>query len=153
MMEIKKLDKRSSIDQTKKLKCKIVNFEKLITELNKRKISSEIVNSVNQNIKDVNSFSGSNKDLRKQICKSQSNILKLLEKELKLIVKNHYRTKWMLLGMSMFGVPFGVAFGAILDNMGLIGIGLPLGMVIGMAMGAGMDKKAFEEGRQLDLEV
>lgn len=100
MMEIKKLDKRSSIDQTKKLKCKIVNFEKLITELNKRKISSEIVNSVNQNIKDVNSFSGSNKDLRKQICKSQSNILKLLEKELKLIVKNHYRTKWMLLGMS-----------------------------------------------------
>jgi len=26
-------------------------------------------------------------------------------------------------------------------------------MVIGMAIGAGMDKKAFEEGRQIDLEI
>lgn len=152
-MEIKKLDKRSSIDQTKKLKCKIVHFEKLITELNKRKFSSEIVNYTNQNIEEVNSFSGSNKDLRKQICKSQSNILKLLEKELKLVAKNHYRTKWMILGMSMYGVPFGVAFGAILDNMGLIGVGLPIGMAIGMIMGAEKDKKAFEAGNQLDLEI
>ena len=152
-MEIKELNKRPEVDQDKKSKCKFVNFEKLIAELSKKDLSSEIVDFANQNIDEVNSISGSGKDLRKQIAKSQSNILRLLEKDLKLVAKNHYRTKWMILGMSMYGVPFGVAFGAILDNMGFIGIGLPLGMVIGMAMGSGMDKKAFEEGRQLDLEV
>lgn len=151
-MEIKELGKRSSIDQDKKLKCKLVNFEKLITELRKRKISSEIVISVNQNIEEVNSFYGSNKDLRKQICKSQSKILKLLEKDLKLVTRNHYRNMWLAIGMSAFGIPFGVAFGAILDNMGFIGMA-SIGMAIGIAIGTGMDKKAFEEGKQLDLEV
>jgi hypothetical protein len=37
--------------------------------------------------------------------------------------------------------------------MAFLGIGLPVGMVIGMAVGSGMDKKAFEAGRQLDLEI
>ncbi len=55
--------------------------------------------------------------------------------------------------MSVFGVPLGVVFGASFGNMGFIGIGLPIGMVIGMALGVSMDKKAFEEGRQLDLEI
>ena len=30
---------------------------------------------------------------------------------------------------------------------------MPLGMAIGIAIGAGMDKKALEEGRQLDIEI
>jgi hypothetical protein len=59
----------------------------------------------------------------------------------------------MAIGMSAFGIPLGVAFGTSLGNMGLLGIGIPIGMVIGMAIGSGMDKKAFEEGRQLDLEM
>jgi len=58
----------------------------------------------------------------------------------------------LAIGMSAFGIPFGVVFGASLDNMGYLGIGLPIGMAVGMVIGAGMDKKAFEEGRQLDLE-
>jgi hypothetical protein len=33
----------------------------------------------------------------------------------------------------------------------LFGIGIPIGVIIGMAIGAGMDKKAFKEGRQLDI--
>jgi len=32
-------------------------------------------------------------------------------------------------------------------------IGLAIGMAIGMAIGTGMDKKALEEGRQIDLEI
>ena len=46
-----------------------------------------------------------------------------------------------------------VAFGTSIGNMGLLGIGLPIGMVIGMAVGSGMDKKAVESGKQLDLEI
>ncbi len=151
-MEIKDLTKRPNIEQDKKLMSKYVYFEKLIVELKRREIALEIVNSVNQNIEEINSFLGSNKELRKQIRKSQSNIFKLIEKELKLVPKNLYRSRWMAIGMSVFGVPLGVAFGTILGNMGLLGIGIPIGMVVGMALGAGMDKKAFEEGRQLNLE-
>lgn len=30
---------------------------------------------------------------------------------------------------------------------------IPIGLAIGMAVGTGMDKKALEEGRQIDLEI
>lgn len=152
-MEFINLNKRSNLEQEKKLKNKYVYFEKLITELEKKEIPSRIVVTVNQNIEEINSFSGSNKDLRKQIRKSLSIILKLIQKELKQVPKNYYLTLGMTLGMSIFGIPLGVVFGATLGNMGLLGIGLPIGMGIGLAIGAGMDKKAFEEGRQLDLEM
>ena len=116
-----------------------------------KQIPSEIAISVNQDIEGINSFSGSNKDLFKQLRKSQSNILKLIENELKLVPKNLYRSRWLAIGMSAFGIPFGVAFGVSFDNMAYLGIGIPIGMIVGMVIGAGMDKKAFEEGRQLDM--
>ena len=47
------------------------------------------------------------------------------------------------------GVPFGLSIG----NLGMLGIGLPIGMAIGVGVGSSMDKKAFNEGRQLDFEV
>ena len=152
-MEIKELAKKSNTGQDKKLTNKYVYFEKLINELKKKELSLEISDLVNQDIEEINSFSGSNKDLLKHLRKSQSNILKLIEKELKLVPKNLYRTRWLAIGMSAFGIPFGVAFGVSLDNMAFLGIGIPIGMAVGMAIGAGMDKKAFEEGRQLDWET
>lgn len=81
-----------------------------------------------------------------------SKILKLLEKELKLVPKSHYRNQWMVLGMSAFGLPIGVAFGISIGNLGLLGLGLPIGMAIGIAVGTGMDEKARKEGRQLSCE-
>ncbi len=80
-------------------------------------------------------------------------ILKLIEKEQKLVPKNTYRNRWMAIGMSVFGVPIGVAFGASLGNMAFLAIGIPIGMAIGIGLGTGMDKKALEEGRQLDIEI
>ena len=151
-MEIKELDKRTSIEQDKKLTKRSACFEKLITELKKKEIPPEIVNTINQDIEEINSFSGSNKDLLKQLRKAQVRILKLIEKELKLVPKNLYRNRWMAIGMSVFGISFGVAFGVSLGNMAFLGIGIPIGIGVGIAIGAGMDKKAFEDGKQLDLE-
>jgi drug/metabolite transporter (DMT)-like permease len=85
--------------------------------------------------------------------KTQTQIIKLIEKKHKLVTKNHYRNTWLAIGMAVFGIPLGVAFGTSLGNMALLGIGLPIGMAIGMGVGTGMDKKALEEGRQLDLEI
>ena len=152
-MEIKEIKKRPGINQDKKLANRYANFGILINELSKKEIPNEIVNSINQEIEEINSFSGSKRDLLKRLRKSRMSILKLIEKELKLVPKNLYRNRWLAIGMSAFGIPFGVAFGVSLDNMAFLGIGIPIGMVVGMAIGAGMDKKAFEEGRQLDLEI
>lgn len=60
---------------------------------------------------------------------------------------------WLAVGMAAIGIPFGVVFGISLDNMSFLGIGIPIGMGIGIAIGTAMDKKARDEGRQLDLEV
>lgn len=152
-MEIKELIKRPSIDQNKKVISAYNQFDKLLSELKKKELPKEIVNSINNGIDQINSVSESEKELRKQLRKTQSGILKLIEKELKLVTKNHYRKTWMTVGMAAFGIPLGVAFGISIGNMGLLGIGLPIGMVIGMAVGSGMDKKAFKSGNQLDLEI
>ena len=152
-METKELDKRPNIDQDKKLTAAYAYFETLLIELKKKEIPSEIASSINVDIQELNSFSGSNIDLLKQLKKRQSSIFKLLEKELKLVPKNLYRNRWLVIGMSVFGIPFGLLFGISLGNMAFIGIGIPLGMVIGIAIGTGMDKKAFEEGKQLDIEI
>jgi hypothetical protein len=152
-MEIKELKKRPSIDQNTKMISAYAQFDKLLMELKKKELPDEIVISINNGIDQINSISDSEKELRKQVSMTQSSILKLIEKALKLVTKNHYRNTWLAIGVAAFGIPLGVAFGTSLGNMGLLGVGLPIGMVIGMAVGSGMDKKAFEEGRQIDLEI
>lgn len=152
-MEIKELKNRPDIDQHKKLYASYNQFDKLLIELRRKELTNETVNSINDGIARVNSVKGSEKELRKQIKNTQSRIIKLIEKEHKLVTKNHYRNTWLALGMAVFGMPLGVAFGASLGNMAFLGIGLPIGMAIGSAVGTAKDKKAFEEGRQIDLEI
>jgi hypothetical protein len=55
--------------------------------------------------------------------------------------------------MSAFGLPLGAAIGLSVENIGLLGIGLPIGMGIGFVFGSSLDQKALKEGRQLDFEV
>jgi len=56
--------------------------------------------------------------------------------------------------MSAFGVPIGVILELLIkSNVGFIAIGILIGMGIGMLLGSSMDKKAFKEGRQLDLKI
>ena len=152
-MILKELKQREDVQEDQKLKTAFIQFENLIRELRTKKLPETIVSFINTQIDALNSISDSRKILKKQLCNKQAEIIKRIEKELKLVPKNHYRTTWMVLGMATFGIPLGVVFGVVLDNMGLLGIGIPIGMVIGMAMGSKMDKKAQEEGRQLDIEL
>lgn len=152
-MDIKELKNRPDIDQHKKLYTSYTQFDKLLMELRTKELPLETVNSINDGIEQINSVLESEKVLRRQINKTQSRIIKLIEKEHKLVIKNYYRNTWLAVGMAAFGIPLGVAFGISLGNMALLGIGLPIGMAIGIAVGTGMDKKAFEEGRQIDLEI
>jgi len=152
-MELKELKEITGLEQSRKLKYKYDEIGLLIDLLRKRDLPAELVGSMNQYIEGINSLSASNKELLKQVRSAELRILKLIEKEEKLVPKNAYRTRWMAIGMAVFGVPIGMAFGASLGNMAFLAIGIPLGMAIGIAIGAGMDKKALEEGRQLDIEI
>ncbi len=152
-MELKTLKKRQDTGQNEKLGRAFTQFEKLLSELGKKELPDGVTRSINDGVERINAASQGDAELLKQLKKTQSGILKLLEKELKLVPKNHYRNSWMAIGMAVFGIPLGVAFGTSLGNMAFLGIGLPIGMAIGMGVGTSMDKKAFAEGRQLDLDL
>ncbi len=128
-------------------------FRKLLIELKKRELPDEIVISINNDIDEINSITNTGNELKKQIKQKLQRIIKLLEKDLKLVPINYYRNMWMALGMAVFGIPMGAAFGTSLGNMAYLGIGLPIGLAIGLGFGNGMDKKALKEGRQLDIEI
>jgi hypothetical protein len=152
-MEYIKIEKIPNIENDKKLFANYNNFEALVAELEKKEIPVEIKNFINDEIEAINSFSGSAIELSKRIKKTQSVIIKRLEKDLKLVPKNYYRSIWLALGMSAFGIPIGLGIGLSLGNLAFLGIGLPIGMGIGVAVGTMMDKKAMDTGKQLDFEM
>jgi predicted RND superfamily exporter protein len=152
-MNIIELKSRQNISTDIKLSKIYSQFEVLLSELKRKELPSKFIESVNQDIEELNSTSLTDNELRKLVKKKQTRIIKLAEKELKIVPKNYYRNLMLAVGMSVFGLPIGVAFGLSIGNMGLLGIGLPIGMVIGIAIGSIIDKKAFEEGRQLDVEI
>ena len=152
-MEIIALIEKSEEQLNKKLVKRYAYLQLLLKELRTKDISDPMVTNINQHIQVLNSFDGKLKELSKLVQKTIRKILNQLEKDLKIVPKNLFRARWMAIGMTVFGVPLGVSFGASMGNMGFIGIGIPIGMVIGMAIGAGMDKKAAKEGRQLQLEA
>lgn len=150
---ITELKPRPELQSNAKLQALYLQLGSIVSELNKRELPEEMQLYLSSEINELNGFAGSDKMIRKLIRKKQGAILARLEKELKLVTKNHYRNTWMALGIAAFGVPFGVAIGSALGNMAFLGIGLGLGLPIGLAIGTGMDKKAADEGRQLDVEI
>ena len=151
-MPLNKFNPKYQGDHTKSLSKQIQKFRQLVNVLEEKKMPESIIDSINEEIKKVNQVE-SKKLLTAQLAKSYRNILKIVEKELNLVAKNHYRNMWMAIGMSAFGIPLGVAFGASLNNYGLMGVGLPIGFAIGIAVGSKKDKEAEEQGRQLDIEI
>lgn len=152
-MKIIELLQKTEIEKHIKLNEAYIQFEKLLSELRKRDLPDSLVLCINKGIEELNTTLITGDDLRKSIKKIQNGIIKLLEKEIKLVPKNYYRNLWLALGIAAFGIPFGVAIGISLGNMAFLGIGFPIGLAVGIALGSSMDKKAFKEGRQLDVEI
>ncbi len=150
-MEILKLHLKT--DPNPKLAKKQLAFERLTGALARKELPVTIVSAINKEIELINDFYGSDSGLINKLAGAQKRILKMVEKQLKIVPKNHYLNLWMVLGMSAFGVPLGVVWGTTSMNMANLGIGLPIGMAIGIALGGFLDSKAKREGRQLDLEL
>lgn len=136
-----------------KLEKKTIYFQSLISELEKREIPQVTVDFINKKLEEINKHDLDSKKLLHLMRKAQIKIFQHLEKELKLVRKGHYAMMWLPLGLGVFGVPLGIAFGLAVDNLGLLGIGLPIGMCIGIGLGAVMDSKASKNGNQLNLAI
>lgn len=140
-------------DEGTKLNEIILQFKTLLIELRKKELPIELVTAINKKIDELNATTVKGDALKKTIKTKQTEIIKLLEKELKLVPKKYYRNLWMALGLSTFGIPIGVFFGIILKNMAFLGIGLPFGILAGILFGSALDKKAMAKGRQIDIEI
>lgn len=149
-MEITQLIKIDNSNH--KVEHSITQFNKLIDILNTKNIPENIIEKINSEISILNSSEFVGNTFLYLLKKKQNSITKLIEKELKVVPKNYYRNLWLALGMTAFGLPLGVALGLSIGNIGLLGIGLPIGMVIGLLVGTQMDKKALEDGKQLNIK-
>lgn len=151
-MEIKPLKKESRIAADSKSAKKMLKLENLLKELRKKKLPDALVGQINEMIDSFNAMAHTNKSYAKKLEKLQGAILKLIREKLQLVPKNHYRNLWLAIGLSAFGIPIGIVYGLALDNMAFMGIGLPIGMGIGIGIGSMKDKKAMQEGKQIEFE-
>ena len=154
-MVINELKKKDGISENLRLSRIFIQFNELLKQLKQKQLPHRIIETLNQDIEELNSTPLTGNDLRKLIKRKQTKILKVLEKDLKIVPKDYYRNLWLAVGTSTFGIPIGMAFSSIFANnlASFIVVGLPVGLVIGMSLGSSMDKKAYNEGRQLDIYI
>ena len=122
---------------------------KFVDALNEKELTESFVNTSNEQIAELDQLASDDRVFKKKLVKIRSSLSSRAIKELKYIPKNYYMVLGMAIGMSAFGIPMGVVFGTVMDNMGLLSLGIPIGMSMGMVFGIALDKKAQDEGRQL----
>lgn len=152
-MEINQLNLKIDSINNSKLGDLYSQFQEILEKLNDKKLPSEAVQYINNIVEQSNSTTLQDKALLKFLKDKQNLIIKYLEKEHKIVPKGYYKKLWLAVGMTAFGLPIGVVFGLLMGNMGLMAIGLPIGLGVGAAVGSSMDKKALQEGRQIDVEL
>lgn len=128
-------------------------FNDFIDELNNRSIPENTISAINREVEEINSFTKNGVAMKSLIVKKLAAILKLLEKEHKLVPKNYYQNTNLLRDSVVFGVLIGVVIGLITKDMSLIFLGQPIALVFSFLKGRLMDKKAFKDGRQFSVEL
>lgn len=129
-------------------------LELLLQELEAHELNPAIDSRIEDLINQLNATFESDKEQIAAARTGLQGLLKQIEKDLKLVVKNHYRTQWLALGIAVFGIPIGVALSISLGgNMSFVGIGIPIGIAVGVGIGASLDNQAKKENRQLNMEL
>jgi hypothetical protein len=118
-MEILKLHLNPELLTEYKTNRLYLQWQSLQGSLEGKKLSDKTKGIINQEVEAINLTSLTDKSLQNLLKVKQTFILSFLEKEEKLVPKNHYRKRWLAAGLAAFGVPLGVIFGLSLGNMGL----------------------------------
>ncbi|RQO31168.1 hypothetical protein DBR32_08570 [Taibaiella sp. KBW10] len=152
-MQIIELKDRPDITGNDKGSKAYLQLAALLSEIRKRELPDAVAGLINNDVVALNAIPDGGNELLKAIRQRQGNMIKNLEKHVKVVTKNYYRNIWLPVGMTAFGLPIGVTIGVSLGKMGLLGVGLPIGMFIGILVGVSLDKKALKEGRQMDIDI
>lgn len=147
------LEPKPSGEKSDKLNKQLNRLHDLINALKKKEIPEDSVNVFNTAIHNVNHFHGNENELTGHVRLTYRRIHDYALKELNLVPTGYYQRLWIALGMCVFGIPLGAAMGTALGNVAFSGTGIAMGLPIGIAIGQSKDKKAAEEGRQLDIKV
>lgn len=151
-MVLRKLQPLPTSKTSPKEKEQYLLLQELLLELEQKEVPEDIIEDLNKELDKINFSLNSGETIKTRLYKGRSRILELLEKKLELVPKNHYRNRWLALGIAAFGIPLGTVFSITLDNFAFISIGFPFGLALGLSIGTSLDKKAQENGKQLDFE-
>lgn len=150
-MKIIELQKKSHLTQKKNTLKAFLNLEKTLIALREIDLSEASIIKINNKVKELNSFSESESKFRKKLAIQKHNIIEFIRKKHGLVPQKYYQNQWFVLGMSIFGIPIGSLFSLTVSNISFLGVGLPMGMLIGSMIGKQKDEKAKKEGKQLNL--
>ena len=123
----------------------------LIDALNERDLPNDFLESAADILTPEPVSATNSPDLDKAIKAKRVQLLRLAQVKMNLSAPGHFRSQWTALGMTVFGVPIGLALSTATGNFGLLAVGLPIGLSMGIAIGSSMDTKAKQENRQLAI--
>ena len=145
---IDELEKRRSEPQSKSIDRALCGITNLIKALDDKGISPSAINEQLKKLKGILSTTLSAKAINAVYHAIQRKVYK----DHKLVTPKYYQNLWMVLGMTVFGMPIGIAIFTATGNAAFISIGMPIGLPLGLAIGVQLDKKAMEEGKALVFE-
>lgn len=147
-----KLFNKLTTEATTKYEKKIHgNFIKILTNLEKRELTSQDVSSIEDKLESLE-LSTPNSKRKRFYATKYNELTAYLKKEFSLVPEGHYTQMFMLYGI-MFGPGIGLTMGMAIDVAIGVGIGLSIGtgvgMSIGLALGAMKDAEAKKQGQVL----
>ncbi len=138
---------------SQKIKDKENQINDLLSEiLNRNIIDAETHKFIEDFVNESKTIENQENLYFKELNAFEKKLLKEIERKYKLVKKDYYKNLWTVLGMATFGPLISGLFGSIFKNMAFLGIGFPVGLLIGRQLGSYMDKKAAEENRQLNIK-
>lgn len=153
-MTFQRIQRKKGTENHKTLSGAYQKIESIIEALDQKTIPERELISINDRVEKINSFNGSDKDLVKLLKKSYREILTLLDEQLNLVLKHHFRAQWLF-----YGTIAGAALTTVVTSVGwttLNGLGslvLPLVVAAGIVIGIAMDNNARISGRQIEIEA
>lgn len=148
-MVLEKLENRIDFEN-QKLNKSYKRFYYLINELHGHDLSSKTLVFINQQIELINN-TREESVLLKQVQSSKRQILKTLEKKYRIVPKGYYRRLWTILGISIIGIPSGVALGFILNSIEFVPIGWAITAIVCFRIGRAKDGDVSKFGRRLNF--
>lgn len=148
IIQIKKKDYYTTSKNARKYSENIYNC---IKSLEERDIPESLVAYINSETTQLNELEFGPKKAGNKLYHAYNRIIVQIQKQTNLVPPGYYQNTYMLYGMSFFGLPLGILYALFMDNFGLFGLGLPIGLAVGLAYGRSIDEKTKKEGRQLNF--